>query len=149
MKSVQSEVEEMIVSNDFAGLLTKTGELHGHHCVGSALGIMAAHLAMKELSVEKVAGMEHVMAIVETNSCFSDGLNMVTECTFRRNALIHRDYGKTALIPLNREEKGIRVSIKPESGELLKNRNSKSAELFREVLKERKSNLRKILLLKN
>lgn len=138
MTSVRSKIESMIAYDDLAGLLTKTGELHGHHCVGSALGIMAAHLAMKELGVEKVTGMEHVLAIVETNSCFSDGVQVVTGCTFGNNALIYRDYGKTTLTLIKRSGEGVRVAIKPESGEVLKNRNPEAAELYRKVVTERK-----------
>jgi hypothetical protein len=38
----------MIASDDVEGFLTKTGELHGHHCVGSALDV-ASYFAMKKL----------------------------------------------------------------------------------------------------
>jgi len=134
---MRREIESMIASNDLAGLLTKTGELHGHHCVGSAMGVMAAHRAMKELGVDKVTGMEHVLAIVETNNCFSDGVQMVTGCTFGNNALIYRDYGKTAFTLLKRDGEGIRIAVKPEAGEALKNRDPEYVELYRKVVDER------------
>lgn len=91
MTELRDEITRMIETDDLPGLLRKTGELHGHHCVGSALGVIAAHKAMKELGIKETTGMEHVLAIVETNNCFSDGVQVVTGCTFGNNALIYRD----------------------------------------------------------
>ena len=139
MAEIRAEIERMIESNDLAGLLKRTGEIHGHHCVGSAMGVIAAHRAMKELGVRESTGMEHVLAIVETNNCFSDGVQVVTGCTFGNNALIYSDYGKTAFTLLKRDGEGIRVSAKPEAGEILKNRNPEAEELYRKVVTEKKA----------
>jgi len=130
----RNEIERKIASDDLAGLLTKTGEIHGHYCVGSALGVMAAHHAMKELGVGKVEELGQVFAIVETNNCFSDGVQVVTGCTFGNKTLIYRDYGKTVLTLLKRDGKGIRVARKPESGEALKNRNQEFVKLHHKVV---------------
>ncbi|MBS7631749.1 TraR/DksA C4-type zinc finger protein [Candidatus Bathyarchaeota archaeon] len=127
----------MIETDDLPGLLRKTGELHGHHCVGSALGVIAAHKAVKELGVEEATGMEHVLAIVETNNCFSDGVQVVTGCTFGNNALIYRDYGKTAFTLLKRSGEGIRIVVRPEAMELLKNKDPEAEELYRKVVVDR------------
>jgi formylmethanofuran dehydrogenase subunit E len=137
MIKIRAEIEEMIESDDLAGLLTRTGEIHGHHCVGSAMGVMAAHRAMKELGVKESTGMEHVLAIVETNNCFSDGVQVVTGCTFGNNALIYVDYGKTAFTLLRRDGEGIRLAAKPEAGEILKNRNPEATELYNKVVTKR------------
>jgi len=136
---LRGEINRMIRSDDLAGLLKKTGELHGHHCVGSAMGVIAAHRAMRELGVEETMGMEHVLAIVETNNCFSDGVQVVTGCTFGNNSLIYRDYGKTAFTLLKRSGEGIRIAAKPDASELLKNRDPEAAELYRKVVDERKA----------
>ncbi len=93
---VRVEMERMIESNDLAGLLQKTAQLHGHHCVGSAMGVIAAHHAMKTMGAVRNTGMKHLIAVVETNSCFSDGVQMVTGCSFGNNSLVYRDYGKAA-----------------------------------------------------
>ncbi len=89
------EIEKMIESNDLAELLQKTALIHGHHCLGSAIGVIAAQHAMKVRGAVRNTGMEHIIAIVETNSCFSDGVQMVTDCSFGNNSLVYRDYGKT------------------------------------------------------
>jgi formylmethanofuran dehydrogenase subunit E len=62
----------MIESDDLVGLLHKTAQLHGHHCVGSAMGVIAANHTMKTMRIVRNTGMEHLVAVVETNSCFSD-----------------------------------------------------------------------------
>ena len=87
MNETRIEIEKMIESNDLAGLLQKTALIHGHHCVGSAMGVIAAHHAMKAMGIVQNTGMEHLIAVVETNSCFSDGVQMVTGCSFGNNSL--------------------------------------------------------------
>lgn len=109
----RSEVEELIESGDLLGLLTKAGELHGHHCNYLAYGVIAGLYGIKKLGISNT-GMEEIIAIVETNNCFSDGVQMVTGCSFGNNALIYRDYGKTAVTISKRDGKAIRLALKPE-----------------------------------
>jgi formylmethanofuran dehydrogenase subunit E len=103
------EIEEAVAAGDLGNLLRISGLLHGHFCPGSAMGVKAAARAVKELGVRS-RGMEEVVAIVETNNCFSDGVQMVTGCSFGNNALIYRDYGKTAFTLAKRTGEGVRIS---------------------------------------
>ena len=105
-------IKKMIESDDLEGLLRKSGELHGHYCSHLAYGVKAGHYALKNLGSGNI-GMEEVITIIETNNCFSDGIQMVTGCTFGNNALIYRDYGKTAATVLKRDGKAIRLVLKP------------------------------------
>jgi formylmethanofuran dehydrogenase subunit E len=130
----RNEIEQKIASDDLAGLLTETGEIHGHFCVGSALGVMAAHHAMKDLGIGKVEEPGRFIAIVETNSCFSDAVQVVTGCTLGNKSLIYRDYGKMVLTLLNRDGEGIRIARKPESGAVLRNRNQEFVKLRNKVV---------------
>src|SRR4030042_5329987 len=113
MNDTRIEIEKMIESNDLAGLLHKTALIHGHHCVGSAMGVIAAHHAIKAMDVAENTGMEHLIAVVETNSCFSDGVQVVTGCSFGNNSLVYRDYGKTAFSLVKRSGEGVRVWVCP------------------------------------
>jgi formylmethanofuran dehydrogenase subunit E len=106
----RQEIEDAIAAGDLGNLLRISGLLHGHFCPGSAMGVKAAARAVKELGV-KSTGMEEVVAIVETNNCFSDGVQMVTGCSFGNNALIYRDYGKTAFTLAKRTGEGVRISV--------------------------------------
>lgn len=137
LNDTRLEIEEMIRNDDLAGLLRRTALIHGHHCVGSAMGVIAGHYAMKTLGVVENTGMEHVIAIVETNSCFSDGVQMVTGCSFGNNSLVYRDYGKTAFSLVERSGRGVRVSTRPDLGDLLKARNPETQELYRRIVNER------------
>jgi formylmethanofuran dehydrogenase subunit E len=103
------------------------------------MGVIAAHRTMRELGINEITGMEHVLAIVETNNCFSDGVQVVTGCTFGNNALIYRDYGKTAFTLLKRDGEGIRIAARPDASELLKNKDPEAVELYRKVVNERKA----------
>ena len=108
----RDDIGELIVKGDLKGLLEKTAELHGHICSHSVYGVKAGYYAMKELTVSNT-GMEEVIAILETNNCFSDGIQVVTGCTFGNNGLIFYDIGKTAVTIINRENKeSIRLALK-------------------------------------
>jgi formylmethanofuran dehydrogenase subunit E len=131
----RQEIEEAVAAGNLPRLLEISGLLHGHFCPGSAMGVKAAARAVKELGV-KSTGMEEVVAIVETNACFSDGIQMVTGCSLGNNALIYRDYGKTAVILARRTGDAIRVALKPDGSPLQK--NPEAAELFRKVVQKRR-----------
>ena len=91
-----------VMSNIWAGrmepLMLDAAQVHGHFCPGLAMGIMMASKAM-QLIRGKSDGLEDLLAIVETNNCVSDGIQFVTGCTFGNNALIFKDWGKTAIYP--------------------------------------------------
>jgi formylmethanofuran dehydrogenase subunit E len=106
----RQEIEDAIAADNLPRLLEISGLLHGHFCPASAMGVKAAARAVKELGVVS-REMEKVVAIVETNNCFSDGVQMVTGCSFGNNGLIYRDYGKTAFTLAKRTGQGVRISV--------------------------------------
>jgi len=116
-------------------LLLKAGQMHSHHCPGLAMGVMAAAYAMRYMKAES-DGMEDLLAITETNNCFSDGIQFVTGCTFGNNALIFRDIGKTAFTLTNRDGKGIRICSRHESQERLRRAFPRFHELYNKVVGE-------------
>jgi formylmethanofuran dehydrogenase subunit E len=134
-KNPRMEIEEAIANNDLHKLLRISGILHGHFCPGSAMGVKAAARAMKELGATST-GMEKVLAIVETNSCFSDGVQLVTGCSFGNNALIYRDFGKTAVTLAGRNGEGVRIAARPD-GRTMEEREPEAIALFKKVVKER------------
>jgi formylmethanofuran dehydrogenase subunit E len=129
-------IEDAIKARELPKLLAKAGELHGHFCPFLALGVKAAVQAVNELGVSST-GMEEVIAIIETNNCFSDGVQFVTGCSFGNNALIYRDYGKTAFTLAKRNGEAVRVSVKDIS-RLLEEREPEAQRLFQKVVIERK-----------
>ena len=132
----REDIEELIKKGDLVGLLEKTGELHGHFCNHSAYGVKAGYIAMRELGITNT-GMEEVVAIVETNNCFSDGIQMVTGCTFGNNSLIYRDYGKTAVTVAKRDGTAIRIALNPDYEESIAEKYPEVNTLFEKIVVRR------------
>jgi formylmethanofuran dehydrogenase subunit E len=109
----RKEVEKLIAEENRAELLARAGELHGHYCNYLGYGVIAALDALKRFDVVNT-GMEELVAIIETNNCFADGVQFVSGCSFGNNALIYRDYGKTAVTFCNREGRAVRYVLAPE-----------------------------------
>jgi formylmethanofuran dehydrogenase subunit E len=130
------EVEDMIESNNLSGLLKRAGELHGHHCNYLAYGVIAGLYGIKKLGITNT-GMEEIIAIVETNNCFADGVQMVTGCSFGNNALIYRDYGKTAATISKRDGQAIRFVLKPEFEDSREKEYPEAYEIFNKLIVRR------------
>lgn len=133
-RNPREEIEGLIRTGDLEGLLMKAGELHGHFCPYLALGVRAGYIALKALGVERTTGMEEVVAIVETNNCFSDGIQVVTGCTFANNALIYRDLGKTAVTVAKRDGSAVRVALKAEYADAFGSRYPEAHALFEKIV---------------
>lgn len=129
-------IEAAVTAGDLKGLLQMSGMLHGHFCPFSAIGVKAAARAMRELGVRS-SGMEEVVAIVETNNCFSDGVQLVTGCSFGNNALIYRDWGKTAFTLARRSGEAVRIAVITESN-FMEKREPEASRLFQRVVRERR-----------
>ncbi|MFA4719591.1 FmdE family protein [Pyrococcus kukulkanii] len=135
------KLNELVEKRDAEGILEYAREFHGHICPYLALGIRASLIAMDELGVGRLdySGSvdESILAIVETNSCFTDGVQVTTGCTLGNNSLIYIDIGKTALTLVKRRTwDGVRVYVDSEKlGELYPPRVT---ELFNKVVKERR-----------
>jgi len=134
----RKEIEKAVASGDLRTLLMISGMIHGHYCPFSALGVKAAARAVRELEASSV-GMEELIAVVETNNCFSDGIQVVTGCTFGNNALIYRDFGKTAFTLACRSGEGIRVAVKP--NRVMEERSGETTELFEKVMVRREGSV--------
>jgi formylmethanofuran dehydrogenase subunit E len=113
---------EAMVELDLRRCLVKTAEIHGHYCPGSALGVMASMYGLSLLgdAVMCSDGMENLMAIVEINACFADGVQAVSGCTLGNNALIYRDLGKHAVtLVIRGNDTGVRVCARPDFRETI------------------------------
>jgi len=132
-------------------ILDKARFFHGHVCPFLALGIKASLIAMKRLSVQRLGFNESVgediLAIVECNNCFTDGVQVVTGCTIGNNCLLYFDLGKVALTLVRRSSWDcVRVYV---DSQMLKEEyfSEETLNLFRKVVVRRKGSRkdRKIL----
>lgn len=92
----RQEIRHLLLDGELEKLLEMTGMLHGHYCPGVALGVKAVHIAFIELGITDNTGMEEIMAVVECNNCFVDGVQFASGCSLGNNALVYKDLGKTA-----------------------------------------------------
>ena len=101
---------EISSTSDFARCV----QFHGHTCPGLAIGFQAATTLMKRLDVRK-APDEELLAIVETDACGADAIQVMTGCTFGKGNFIFKNFGKHAFSLMDRgKRKGIRVCLLPD-----------------------------------
>jgi len=96
----------------------KCAAFHGHICPGLAIGYRSSKRGMAWLK-ENRAEDEEVVAIVETNACGADAVQVLTGCTFGKGNLIFKDYGKQVLTLISRNSgDGVRIALKSGALEL-------------------------------
>lgn len=101
--------EEILDSQDWKRCIT----FHGHTCPGIALGFRAAKAGL-DLLKETRAADEELVAIVETDACDADAVQVLTGCTFGKGNFIYKEYGKHAFTFFSRDSgKGYRLALKP------------------------------------
>lgn len=101
--------EEIMNRDDFK----RCADFHGHICPGLSIGYRAAKAGMQWLK-ETRAEDEEMVAIVETDACSADAVQVLTGCTFGKGNFIYRDYGKMALTLFSRNTgKGVRIAMRP------------------------------------
>jgi formylmethanofuran dehydrogenase subunit E len=83
--------EEILSSEEFK----RCAEFHGHVCPGLSIGFKAAQALMARLGVTRSPD-EELVAIVETDACGVDAIQVLTGCTFGKGNLIFKNYGKNA-----------------------------------------------------
>ena len=93
-------------------LIDKTIKFHGHTCPGLAIGIRVSELAIQRFNLQddgsKLANS--MLCVVETDMCAIDAIQFLTDCTFGKGNLVHRDFGKAGFTFFDREEnKGFRA----------------------------------------
>jgi len=96
----------------FGGDFSKCIEFHGHACPGLAIGFQGARTLMERLKVQK-APDEELVAIVETDACGADAIQVITGCTFGKGNFLFKNYGKHAFSLMDRRKrKGVRVCLR-------------------------------------
>jgi formylmethanofuran dehydrogenase subunit E len=90
----------------------KAVDFHGHVCPGLSIGFKAAQAGMAWLK-EHRSEDEELVAIVETNACGADAVQVLTGCTFGKGNLIFHDYGKNVYSFVSRRSgRGVRVALR-------------------------------------
>jgi formylmethanofuran dehydrogenase subunit E len=102
---------------------------HGHVCGGLAIGYVAAKAGLEWLEEQRALD-EELVAIVETDACCVDAIQVLAGCTFGKGNLIYKDYGKMGFTFFNRRTgQGVRLGMKPDTFRV----NDRQIELFRKT----------------
>jgi formylmethanofuran dehydrogenase subunit E len=105
--------KELLSSGDFMRCV----EFHGHMCPGLAIGFQAARTLMERLGVRK-APDEELLAIVETDACGADAIQVITGCTFGKGNFVFKNYGKHAFSLVDRKRgRAVRMCLRPDAFE--------------------------------
>ena len=90
-------------------------EFHGHTCPGLAIGFQAARTLMERLGTAK-APDEELVAIVETDACGADAIQVMTGCTFGKGNCLFKNYGKHAFTLMDRRKgKAVRACLRSDA----------------------------------
>lgn len=118
----------------------RCAEFHGHVCPGLSIGYKATKAAMRFLEQHQPAQDEELVAIVETDACGSDAVQVLTGCTFGKGNFLYKDNGKMAFTLMDRKTgKGVRVCTKKSPLES----NSRHGELMQKVMRGQASDAEK------
>jgi len=122
----------MIQANDYlhAGLT-----LHGHKCPAMPLGLRVGAAAMNKLCVERATDGQ-LMALVEIGenhcaTCFADGVQMITGCTFGKGNIKKLHYGKWGVTLIDKKS-GRAVRVAPRAEAMEANKHTEFFSKYRE-----------------
>lgn len=109
--------------------------LHGHKCPAMPMGLRVGAAAMNALGVERAKDGQ-LVALVELGenhcaTCFGDGVQMITGCTFGKGNIQKLHYGKWGVTLIDRQT-GRAVRVAPKAEAMLANRQSVFFSEYRE-----------------
>lgn len=86
-------------------------KFHGHSCPGLAIGVRIALDCREEMGLKSKAEDEEIVAIVETDACGVDGIQVILGCTAGKGNLWLQKRGKHVFSIYQRAEgRGLRYS---------------------------------------
>jgi len=100
---------------------------HGHKCPAMPMGLRTGLAAMEALGLERAADGQ-LQALVEIDedhcaTCFADGVQVATGCTFGKGNIRRLRYGKFGLTLIDKRTQRA-VRIVPKGAVMMKNRES-------------------------
>ena len=101
-------VDEILSGDDWK----KAVDFPGNVCPGLAIGYRAALAGMEWLEEHRAAD-EELIAIVETDACCADAIQVLTGCTFGKGNFLYHDHGKNVFSFVSRRSgSGVRVALR-------------------------------------
>jgi len=109
--------------------------LHGHKCPAMPMGLRVGATAMNALGVERAKDGQ-LVALVELGddhcaTCFADGIQTITGCTFGKGNIRKLHYGKWG-VTLVEVSSGRAVRVTPKAEAMLANKQTEFFKEYRE-----------------
>jgi formylmethanofuran dehydrogenase subunit E len=101
-----------IQTSPLAPLLEQVAALHKHLCPRQVLGVRLGLLGARCLQIDVPRSDKRLLAFVETDGCFADGVSVATGCWLGHRTLRLFDYGKAAATLVDTET-GRAVRVRP------------------------------------
>jgi formylmethanofuran dehydrogenase subunit E len=86
----------MLSRQNFQELLKKSAERHSHLCPRQVLGVRIGMAGAHWLGLDVPRQDKRLLVIIETDGCFTDGIEVATGVTVGQRRLRIEDYGKVA-----------------------------------------------------
>ncbi|MBU0489141.1 MAG: hypothetical protein KKD31_14440 [Bacteroidetes bacterium] len=129
----RQHIQQAIQQRNLEELLHTAAAIHGHYCTGLAMGVVAGRELVSRIGAS-ADGLEDLLVITETNNCASDGVQVVTGCTFGNNGLIFRETGKIAFTIVNRGKAAFRIVVRPDAREFLRTKYAEFSDSYQKVI---------------
>jgi formylmethanofuran dehydrogenase subunit E len=113
-------------------LLAFGQRFHGHKCPAMPMGLRVALAAMKQLGVQHAPDgqLEAILELDEEHcaTCFADGVQVATGCTYGKGNIKRLGYGKWGLTLVDKKS-GRAVRVVPKAEAMMKSKQSKFMEM--------------------
>ncbi len=100
---------------DLKPLLDESSSHHNHLCPRQILGVRIGLAGAAAVGLEPRVPGKRLLAIIESDGCFADGVIAATGCTVGHRTLRVEDYGKVAATLVDTKT-GLAVRVAPVSG---------------------------------
>lgn len=100
----------------FAELLAQTAARHDHLCPRQVIGVRMGMYAAEVLELDLPQSDKRLIAFVETDGCFADGVSVATGCSLGHRTMRLMDFGKVAATFVDtKTERAVRIFPHAES----------------------------------
>lgn len=100
----------------FTELLAQTAARHDHLCPRQVIGVRMGMYAADLLDLELPQSDKRLIAFVETDGCFADGVSVATGCSLGHRTMRLMDFGKVAATFVDtKTERAVRIYPHAES----------------------------------
>jgi formylmethanofuran dehydrogenase subunit E len=108
--------------------------LHGHKCPAMPMGLRVGAAAMNKLGVDRAKDGQ-LMALVEVGenhcaTCFADGVQVITGCTFGKGNIQKLHYGKWGVTVIDKKS-GRAVRVTPKAQAMAANKQTDFFQKYR------------------